>query len=320
MDTEHFSRFFPTACAGFGLLLAGGANLMLLRRGFVVRAVATALALGIGLGAASALDQPDVVTGTARILGIALVPCLLLGCRPLVAGFAGLISTLSRPAVRFGLLTIVGVGTVVGAIVYEDIQDEKAGEDQLAELEFLHARADSTPSQKSKATTDLGTAIVLKEPTTIRDGPDLTTAEEKILRGAHNNDQVIRRGAASDHSNCHGWVFAGGRFILSPDDVELILRENGYTEVQEPHAGDLVIYRRDNAIVHSAIIRYVTEGQPVLVEGKWGVLGVFLHPADASVYGNDYTFYRSHRSGHLLAGIGGTPVSGQPVVHSTATE
>jgi hypothetical protein len=38
-------------------------------------------------------------------------------------------------------------------------------------------------------------------------------------------------------------------------------------------------------------------------------MGVFLHPADKCIYGNDYTFYRSPRSGHLLAGLGGPAVT-----------
>src|SRR5207245_249118 len=98
-------------------------------------------------------------------------------------------------------------------------------------------------------------------------------------------------------SNCHGWVFTGGRFIVPGSQVDLVLKENGYQEVHEPHPGDVAVYRQGSAVLHTALVRYVTEGQPVLVEGKWGSLGVFLHPADKSPYGPDYTFYRSARHG-----------------------
>ena len=72
-------------------------------------------------------------------------------------------------------------------------------------------------------------------------------------------------------------------------------------------SGDLVVYRQGSTISHTAVVRYVTEGQPVLVEGKWGTLGVYLHPADKSFYGTEFTFHRSGRSGHLLVGMGGSP-------------
>jgi hypothetical protein len=61
----------------------------------------------------------------------------------------------------------------------------------------------------------------------------------------------------------------------------------------------------------------VAEGQPVLVESKWGNLGVFLHPADKTPYGTEFTFYRSARSGHLLVGVGGpTHTETNPIIAS----
>ena len=54
-----------------------------------------------------------------------------------------------------------------------------------------------------------------------------------------------------------------------------------------------------------------SDHQPVMVEGKWGAMGTFLHPADKSIYGAEYAFYRSARGGHLLAGIGGPAGTGE---------
>src|SRR5206468_7019484 len=113
------------------------------------------------------------------------------------------------------------------------------------------------------------TRVVLKEPTTLHDGTDWRAAEERTLKGNQLDGQVICRGGATEQSNCHGWVFTGGKFNLSPDAVELILKENGYQETHEPQPGDLAIYRQAGVISHTAIVRYVTEGQPVIVEGKW---------------------------------------------------
>ncbi len=151
----------------------------------------------------------------------------------------------------------------------------------------------------------------MKEPISNREETELSTAELRVLQVTHLNDHVIRRSSADDRSNCHGWVFAGGRFLLGGDSVEIILKENGYQEHPDPHPGDLVIYRNNGVISHTGIVRYVSEGQPVLVESKWGELGVFLHEPDKSPYGTAYTFHRSLRRGHLLTGIGGPTKSGE---------
>jgi hypothetical protein len=310
MPTDYFATFFPTACAGFGLLVAGGANLLLLRKGFAARAAATVAGLGLGVGAAAALDQPGATLATAKLLGIGLIAFLLLSWGGFVNRVAGLVASLQRPAVRFGLVTLAGVATIVGATAYFQWADEKAANESLNELELIQGRVPTVPSNRGKATTDQGTTIVLKEPVP-REPVDLASAEEKVLRAGNLSEHVIRRGSASDESNCHGWVFTGGKFLLGPEDVELILKENGYQEVYEPQTGDLVVYRTAGAVAHTSIVRYVTEGQPVLVEGKWGNLGIFLHPADKSAYGTDYTFHRSPRTSHLLAGVGGPATSAE---------
>src|SRR5262249_16159325 len=120
---------------------------------------------------------------------------------------------------------------------------------------------------------------------------------------------------ATEQSNCHGWIFTAGKFNIPGDEVELILKENGYQPISDPHPSDLVVYRTRQGVAHTAIVRSVTEGHPVFVERKWGNLGLFLHPVDKSVYGPGYPFYRSHRLGHLLAGMCGTAPA---VQHSTS--
>jgi hypothetical protein len=256
-----------------------------------------------------------VTLTTVKLLGVGVFAFLLLSWGGLVDRVAGLVASLRRPAVRFGLVAVAGVATIVGGAAYFQWADEKAADESLRELELVHSRVPSVPSTRGQATSDRGTPIVLKEPIP-REPVDLAAAEEKVLRTSQLGEHVIRRGSASDESNCHGWVFTGGKFLLGPDDVELILKENGYEAVDLPQTGDVAVYRSNGAISHTAVVRYVTEGQPVLVEGKWGNLGIFLHPADKSTYGTDYTFYRSPRTGHLLAGVGGPAASAEarPVV------
>jgi len=317
MSLDHFDRFFTFAAAGLGLCLAGGLNLVLGRGGRRVwlRVVITLAVCGLVVAGLSALTRPELALRAGVVLVGALLLVTVLGSAWCGRQLASLLTAFRKPAVRWGLVTLAGVGVVVASGLAFDRADEEETAQGMQNLEFALSKTPSQPTDRAHATTDRGNQIVLKEATEPREVGDLHGPEEKTLRDAKFHDQVIRRGGPTDHSNCHGWVFTGGKFLLSPDDVELILKENGYQETQEPRGGDLVVYRREGAVVHTAIVRYVTEGQPVLVEGKWGAMGVFLHPADKSFYGTEFTFYRSARNGHLLVGLGGSP---GPVAETTA--
>src|SRR5205823_6519115 len=137
----------------------------------------------------------------------------------------------------------------------------------------------------ARAVTDRGRPVALFEPNRPRDPAELAAREGELFGGRGLPDIAIHRGPAGDEANCHGWVFAGGRYLIAPEEVEGILQDNGYRPTDPPQPGDLVVYRRDGSYVHSAVVRYVTPGQPVLVEGKWGWAGVFLHPAGGTEYG-----------------------------------
>jgi hypothetical protein len=292
-------------------------NLLLLRRGLGLRLFATLAAVGVALGAAWSLDQPGAVAGAARLLGLGMIPFVLLGSRRLVRGLAGLVASVSRPAVRFGLLTVAGLGTVIGSVVLFEVEDEAAITAATGDLELDAARVPTTPSMRARASTDLGTPIPLEEPVAPRDPSALGETENLVLQRTHMDEHLIRRGPANDESNCHGWVFAGGRFQIASAQVDLILRENGYQEIHDPRPGDLVVYRTNGAVAHTAVVRYVADGQPPLVEGKWGALGIYIHPIEESPYGADYTIQRSARNGHLLVGLGGSAsTEGPPKISS----
>jgi hypothetical protein len=302
---------FASVCAGLGLFLIGAVNLVWLRKSMLLRVLGSAAGIAVALGAAWAIDHPGTIGRAAILFVVGLTPFLCLS-RHAMRVFSAAFGSLQRPPIRFGLLTVMGIGTIIGALIVNERLDQIAADESMSELSQLDSSTPSVPTVRATAKTDLGTPIVLKEPAVNREEVLLSAAENKILNSASLQYQTIRREGGGDHSNCHGWVFACGKFRLSPDDVELILRENHYEEVHEPQSGDVVIYRKDGVIQHSAIVRYVTEGQPILVEGKWGAFGVLLHPAEKSLYGDDYTFYRSSRKGHTLLGLGDVP-------HSTAT-
>lgn len=313
---DHFHQFFAAICAGLGLFLAGVGNLLLLRKSFVLRASATALAFGVALAAAVVIEQPNIVANTARLLAFGFVPIVVLGNRRLVSSAAALVAATGRPTVRYALLTAAGIGVAIGSIVVCEREDDRINADSMTELDLIESRVPSIPVEREKAATDRGTLIVLREPVNTRDSQTISDAEERFFRNAQLKEQVIRQSAADERTNCHGWVFTGGKFILSGVDVDLILKDNDYTEQEAPLPGDLVIYRANKAVIHTAIVQYVSEGQPVLARSKWGSLGVFIHPIDKSPYGTNYAYYRSPRAGHVLAAPPG-PSNAAP---SMATE
>lgn len=317
MAFEYFDRFFTFAAVGLGLFLAGGLNLLLGRGGRRVwlRVAITLTVCGVVVAGMSALTRPELAVRTGAILAGVLAIVTLLSSEWFGRRVASLVAVFRKPALRWGLVAVGGLGVVLASGLAFDRADEVATTEGLQDIELALSRVPNQPTDRGRAATDRGTNIVLKEAVEARNAGDLRGVEERMLRESPFRDQMIRRGGPTDNSNCHGWVFTAGKFLLSPDDVELIIKENGYAETQEPRAGDLVVYRQKGAVAHTALVRYVTEGQPVLVEGKWGAMGVFLHPADKSSYGTEFTFHRSARNGHVLVGLGGSP---GPVAEATA--
>jgi hypothetical protein len=308
MSFEHFDHFFTFAAAGLGLLLAGGVNLALGRSGRRVglRITTTLVLCGAVLAGLWAFTRSELAVRAGAVLGAVLLLAWLLGSAWVSRRLAPVVTFLRKPAPRWGLVALGGLGVTVGSGIAFDLADRAAIDQSMRGMELTLEHPESQPTDRAHATTDRGNRIVLREPVAPRAG-DLSSIEQQTLHNSQYRDHVIRRAGPTDYSNCHGWVFTGGKFILAPDAVEAIIKENGYRVIQEPQAGDLVVYRQGGTISHTAVVRYVTEGQPLLVEGKWGAMGVFLHPADKSFYGTEYAFYRSPRTGHLLVGLGGSP-------------
>jgi hypothetical protein len=313
MDSSLLMPILPVACAGLGLFFVGAANLLLLRKGFAVRTLASITGVGVGVGAAWALNHPGMVVGTAKVLGIGVAAFVLLGSG-LVNVVARGVASLRHSGMRSGLLAAGGIATIVGSVAWLTRVEEQAFDESMAYLELMHGRVPSVPSATARAATDLGSVIVMKE--AVSDGSfNLPAAEEFMLKQNRLDKQVIPLEPPTTVSNCHGWVFTQGRFCLSGEDVALILKENGYQQVNRPKPGDLVIYRGEAGITHTARVEYVTDGKPVLAVSKWGNLGVYLHPVEKTTYGTNYAFYRTDRNTdpstgenhrHLLAGLGGS--------------
>jgi hypothetical protein len=115
------------------------------------------------------------------------------------------------------------------------------------------------------------------------------------------SEASIPRSAASAQSNCHGWIFTGGQFLMRGSAVERILADNGYHVVPRPRSGDLIVYRDDqDLIVHTGLVRGILDDGTVIVESKWELDGRYLHLPEIQPYAEHFDYYRSSRPGHLL--------------------
>jgi hypothetical protein len=306
MAGEHVERFYVLFFAGLGLLLAGLVNALWRSQSDRVRVLFAVLACGGLLGALWAWEpSPRLVGRAAALVAVVTVPCLVVRSAWVAAAAARVAGLFRRPAVCWGLIGAAGLCGVIGSVAGYEADETRIADEYTRDMELLAARPPLGVADGVRATTDRGTEVTLKWPTETRPTGEVLSVEHDFLSRFHHRDAVICRSAADEGTNCHGWVFAGGRFWVGGSQVDVILRENGYAEVSDPRPGDLVVYRvGGDEVAHSAVVRYVTPGMPVLVEGKWGWMGVYLHPVERSAYGTDYLYYRSPRVGHVLAGIG----------------
>jgi hypothetical protein len=157
------------------------------------------------------------------------------------------------------------------------------------------------------AVTDLGREIELFHYDEVQTPEAL---EDSLLEAERFTHEVIRVEGPNATSNCHGWVFTRGVFCVSSEQVDTILADNGYVPVERAQAGDLVIYRDDSGLpLHTGVVRLVGDDGLVLLESKWGPLGVFLHTPETQPYGNQFGFWRSPRLGHRLRFMSDTPAA-----------
>lgn len=287
--TDDIARLSALLAAGIGLVAAAVGNLLVGRAGGWRRAAATAVPAGLAAALVTAMGGGPAGVGTAA--GVFAAGVLLVA----VLGS----DWLRRAAVRWGLAASAGVGAVAWALASAD--------GGPAELELLAGQVAGPPptaAVATSATTDRGTPVPLAEPVAPRTAAEMRVYEDDAILTPRRGG-CIRRQPADDRANCHGWVFTGGRYWMSGAAVATVLAENGYAPTTDPRPGDLIVYRTGAELTHSGIVRYTAPGMPVMVEGKWGSAGVYLHPVDDSMYGSDYTYYRAARDGHLLAGLGG---------------
>lgn len=214
---------------------------------------------------------------------------------------------LERPGLASAACVILGVASLAAAVVRHDFEVDATAARDLDAIPSVPSAHDRIEVTDVRATTDRGRPVPVSRCKSPRPLAVVDADERRRFDQLEFSERAIRRQPASDDCNCHGWVFAGGRYIVPGDAVPHILEDNGYVATPTASPGDLVVYRgAAGDVLHTAVVRYVAAGRPPMVEGKWGWMGVYLHAADASVYGTNYTFYRAARDGDTLHGIDGT--------------
>jgi hypothetical protein len=321
MIHDRFEQFLVLCFIGFGLLLASAVNLFLRKSGIARRALATTAVVGCtGLASWLFAGQERVIAPVAVSLSGVLTPTLFLGTRRGSTATALLCERLRRPEAPWWFCAAGGIGAIVCSSVLFDARDAKevdTATDELDRLEDIGEREFPFyfhPAAK-KATTDRGNPVTMLITLNPRPAEEHDRIEAALFQHKWNLAQLIRRGPGDDRTNCLGWLFAGGEYWLLDREIDRIIRDNGYQIITQPRPDDLVVYRQNGHFAHVAIVRVTTKDLPAIVEGKWGFNGVYLHPVDASIYGSNYVYYRSPRSGHLLAGLDApTRPSPQPPV------
>lgn len=108
-----------------------------------------------------------------------------------------------------------------------------------------------------------------------------------LLRRATNKyiadfDRAVFRSFSSQY-NCMGMVFAARRCQISPDQLDLILRDDDYRPIgpDDLKCGDVVVYALDGVPVHVGTVisieRVLGNTIGVRVLSKWGECGEFEH-------------------------------------------
>jgi hypothetical protein len=156
---------------------------------------------------------------------------------------------------------------------------------------------EDVPIRLTQAVTDAGQVVGLFH---FKMHSSATQIEQFIASNEKDLKQIIRLVEPNSASNCHGWVFTGGKYGVRDPEVARILADNGYVEVANPREGDLAIYTSGEKFTHSGIVRIADSHTPVLVESKWGPFGVYLHGVNQQPFPGECRFFRSTRSGHQL--------------------
>ena len=305
MNEVEFRQMMLLVGSGLGLLVLGFSAAFLRQFGRIVR---VGVPLVAACAAASIPFFADYNEVALLAAGVTLAMAILAsgpGLSGIERGITRALTLARKSWAPAAGLSVIGVFLFFASLARFEFQQEEQFDD---DARWMKEAIDLPTHQivlDDRAKSDLGKPIHLLQSSEQRAKKLIEAREALVLSHIPVSSRTIRRGVASDESNCHGWVFTAGKHWLNAENVEIILHDNGYVQVSDPTPGDLAVYRRLGVIQHTAIVRGSLDEFGTMVEGKWGWLGVFIHRVDDSCYGDDYQYYRSHRNGHLIAGLPG---------------
>ncbi len=304
---SHFTEFIALSITGVGMILLVLFRAMSKKWPFFIQVFGNITLTAIcGYISYFLTDNIRNLYCTLGLIGLYVTPSWLLSIPSCQDCLKRLFATLNQPLCRCFLGGAVGLGLIVISAIRFDHADNAWLESQDTWLAEVASRPLTTPIENEAIITDRGRKILVAQPKEMRDSQTVSQLEANIMKEMPYRFTIIRREEPSDICNCHGWAFTEGKYWIGGEDVQKILDDNGYQEVKTPQPGDLAIFREGDSITHTSVVRYVTEGQPVVVEGKWGWMGVFLHVVDQGAYGRNFTYYRTPRTSHVLVGINST--------------
>ena len=305
MSSDQFQLFIAFVISGVGLFLLGLVNIACRNQRQLLRLVAHAMIVAAASGGVLATDsKPEMVFRVSALLTTAMFVSRVIASSNFQRAMLSLVSSLRRPAIQAGMLALGGIALIGYGIYRFERDEDQAFENDNNFIQQAVWKPNLHSITGTVVVTDKGRPVNLQTTDEIRTSAEMAEMENTVLDQLVSDKSLIRLCGPDDRTNCHGWVFTGGRNWLPTESVESILEDNGYRPVTSPAVGDLAIYREANSkvLTHTAIVRIVSGDSPV-VESKWGWMGVFLHAVDRSCYGTCFTYYHSDRNGHILAGL-----------------
>jgi hypothetical protein len=300
-------ELFPVCILGFGGFLLGLLEMVARtarrkRLWTVAFAVCTA-GLALLAGAAVYDRQPPAIWLPPLLLGTVGAVFLVVRLRYAARAWHGVQWLARKRALQW--LVLLFAGPCAGLAWACHLEQQGAAGAEFVQDGFdLFDRSDLSEISPSPATTDAGRPIQVLALTKEQDAAALHTFDQRFIADSIFKQRLFRVAGPDARTNCFGWVFTGGRFwIRKSEEVEAIVKDNGYQVVSVPQVGDLTIYRNaEGRISHVGIVR-VADDDLVLVESKWSWLGLYLHRPQDQCYGMDCTYYRSARGSHVLRGL-----------------
>jgi len=154
-------------------------------------------------------------------------------------------------------------------------QKRRLGRSQLFDEDLLLSR---TGGQEE------GIALVTRHGSHIGNyvAPEPTDRQRQtydLLRKLRGGSWVNRKPATGVY-NCFGMVFASRRTSVNDDDIEKVLREDGFRQLntdEKPKTGDLVFYRAESAgLLHVAVVTRIdpilgSSNQELGIGGVWAL-------------------------------------------------